>query len=62
MVLVLAVLLVTLGIIHLEGKTGASLVVQWIRICLPVQETRVQSLIWKDSTWLGATEPMGHNY
>ena len=39
MVLVLALLLVTLGIIHLEGKTGASLVVQWIRICLPVQET-----------------------
>ena len=38
MVLVLAVLLVTLGIIHLEGKTGASLVVQWIRICLPVQK------------------------
>ena len=31
-------------------------------ICLPVQETRVQSLIREDSTWLGATKPVGPNY
>ena len=24
-----------------------SLVVQWLRICLSMQETRVQSLVWK---------------
>ena len=28
-------------------KTG-SLVAQWIRICLPMQETRVRSLSWED--------------
>lgn len=27
-----------------------SLVVQWKRICLPMQGTRVQFLIWEDST------------
>ena len=27
---------------------GASLVVQWQRICLPMQKTWVQSLDWKD--------------
>ena len=30
-------------------KTG-SLVAQWIRICLPMQETRVRSLVWEDPT------------
>ena len=29
---------------------GTSLVVQWLRICLPKQETRVQPLVWEDST------------
>ena len=32
-----------------------SLVVQWLRIHLPMQETRVQSLIWEDPTCRGAT-------
>ena len=27
---------------------GASLVVQWLRICLPIQETQVQSLLQED--------------
>ena len=33
-----------------------SLLVQGIRIWLPMQGTWVQSLVWKDSTCLGATK------
>ena len=43
-------------------KPGTSLVVQWIRIRLPMQETRVQSLVWEDSTFLGATKSRCHSY
>ena len=43
-------------------KTGASLVAQWLRICLPMQGTRVQALVWEDPTCRGATKPMSHNY
>ena len=39
-----------------------SIVVQWIRTCLLIQGTRVQSLVQEDSTCLGATKPMCHNY
>ena len=35
---------------------------QWVRICLPMQGTQIQSLIQEDPTCLGATEPMHHNY
>ena len=41
---------------------GASLVVQWLRIRLPMQRTWVQSLIWEDPTCHGAAKPMHHNY
>ena len=37
------------------------LVVQWLRIRLPMQGTWVQSLVWEDPTCLGATYPVGHN-
>ena len=30
--------------------------IQWLRTCLPVQGTRVQSLVWKDPTCCGATK------
>ena len=40
----------------------ASLVVQWLRIRLPMQETRVRALVWKDPTCRGATKPVHHNY
>ena len=39
-----------------------SLVVQWLRICLPMQETQVQSLVWEDSTCHRATKPIHLNY
>ena len=41
---------------------GASLVAQWLRICLPMQGTRVQALVWEDPTCRGATTPVSHNY
>ena len=38
------------------------LVVQWLRICLPMQGTQVQSLVREDSTCHRAIKPMYHNY
>ena len=40
----------------------ASLVVQWLRICLPMQGTWVRALVWEDPTCRGATGPVSHNY
>ena len=40
---------------------GASLVAQWLRIRLPMQETRVRALVWEDPTCRGATGPVSHN-
>ena len=42
-------------------KVWASLVVQWLRICLPMQGTRVRALVWEDPTCRGATRPVSHN-
>ena len=39
-----------------------SLVVQWLRICLTMQGTWVQSLVWKDPKCHRAKKPMPHNY
>ena len=41
---------------------GTSLVAQWLRICLPMQGTRVQALVREDPTCRGATKPVRHNY
>ena len=46
----------------LKMKAGASLVAQWLRICLPMQGTRVRALVWEDPTCRGATKPVSHNY
>ena len=43
-------------------KTWASLVAQWLRICLPMQGTRVRALVWEDPTCRGAAGPVSHNY
>ena len=42
--------------------TGASLVAQWLRICLLMQETRVRALVWEDPICHGAAGPVSHNY
>ena len=43
-------------------RKRASLVAQWLRICLPMQGTRVRALVWEDPTCHGATRPVSHNY
>ena len=40
----------------------ASLVVQWLRIHLPMQGIQVQSLLQEDPTRCVGTKPMDHNY
>ena len=40
----------------------ASLVAQWLRICLPMQGTRVRALVWEDPTCRRVMKPMRHNY
>ena len=42
--------------------TGASVEVQWLRFCLSMEETRVQSLVWEDPTGHRVTKPVHHNY
>ena len=41
---------------------GASLVVLWLRIHLPMQGTWVRPLVWEDPTCRGATKPMRPNH
>ena len=48
--------------LHQIISTRASLVAQWLRICLPMQGTRVRALVWEDPTCHGATRPVSHNY
>ena len=45
----------------LKKKKRASLVVQWLRVCLPMQGTRVRALVWEDPTCRRATKPVRHN-
>ena len=45
-----------------EAWPGASLVAQWLRIRLPMQETWVPALVREDPTCRGATKPVRHNY
>ena len=40
----------------------ASLVAQWLRICLLMQGTQVRALVWEDPTCHGAAGPVSHNY
>ena len=47
---------------HCDRISWASLVAQWLRICLPMQGTRVRALVWEDPTCRGATGPVSHNY
>ena len=47
---------------EINSNTGASLVAQWLRICLPMQGTRVRALVWEDPTCRRATGPVSHNY
>ena len=46
----------------IKSYRWTSLVAQWLRICLPMQRTRVRALVWEDPTCRGATKPVHHNY
>ena len=48
--------------LYTKINSRASLVAQWLRICLPMQGTWVWALVWEDPTCCGATKPMHHNY
>ena len=45
----------------LRVSLGASLVAQWLKICLPMQGTWVQALVREDPTCRGAARPVSHN-
>ena len=45
-----------------NNHTWASLVAQWLRVCLPMRGTRVRALVWEDPTCRGASGPVSHNY
>ena len=47
--------------LKLKKKKGASLVAQWLRVCLLMQGTRVRALVWEDPTCHGAAGPVSHN-
>ena len=44
-----------------NGGFGASLVAQWLRVCLLMQGTRVRALAWEDPTCRRAAGPVSHN-
>ena len=46
---------------QIKTGTGASLVVQWLGVCLPMQGTRVRVLVWEDPTCRGAAGSVSHN-
>ena len=46
----------------LKINRETSLVLQWLRVCLPMQGTWVRSLVQQDSTCCGAAKPVCHNY
>ena len=46
----------------LEVYSWAFQVAQWLKICLPIQETPVLPLAQEDLACLGATKPAHRNY
>ena len=46
----------------IEKEIGTSLVAPWLRIRLPMQGTRVRSLVWEDPAYRGPTKSVRHNY
>ena len=46
----------------LKYMKRASLVEQRLRVCLPMQGTRVRAPVWEDPTCRRATRPVSHNY
>ena len=51
----------SLPLLLIKSESRASLVAQWLRICLLMQETRVRALVWEDPTCHGAAGPVSHS-
>ena len=51
-------IILQLKINNFKKWNGTSLVVQWLRIHLPMQVTQVPFLVWEDSMCCRATKPM----
>ena len=51
----------TLPVYESRDRVRTSLVVQWVRVCLPVQGAFIASLVWEDSACRRATEPVHHS-
>ena len=49
-------------LVSIKNFPGTSLVVQWLRIHLPMQGTQDQSLVREDPSCRGATKPTCHSY
>ena len=60
--LLFAFIVSTLLGFNLRNPSWTSLVMQWLRIRLPMQGTRVQALVWEDPTCRRTTKPVCHNY
>ena len=52
----------TQATIYQNWRARTSLVVQWLRIHVPMQGTCVWSLVWEDLTCHSATMPLNQNY
>ena len=48
--------------LHSRNQVRTSLMVQWLRIRLPMPGTSVRSLVQEDPTYLRASNPVYHNY
>ena len=49
------------GAVVKNPPARASLVAQWLGVCLLMQGTRVRALVWEDPTCHGAAGPVSHN-
>ena len=47
---------------HIKRIIWASLVVQRLRICLPMEGTWARALVWEDPTCRRVARPVSHNY
>ena len=47
--------------LHENTDSRTSLMIQWLRIYLPMPGTQIQSLVQEDPTCCGATKPVLHN-
>ena len=53
---------ITNRVMQIKITMRTSLVVQWLRIFLPMQGTWIQFLLWEDPTYHRATKLVCHNY